>query len=106
MNGLQRPTEPQSPLIARFVVADEVRSQFEQYRAQLPRGSMPVERVINPIRRRIRLVISNMELAAGAQQVEERLRKPAIISRQHADVPRPALLPVHRGEAVNRHYPK
>src|ERR1700730_3439013 len=101
--GPQRPAEARSPLIARFVVTDHVRSQLEQHRAQLPICAMPVERVIDPICRCVRLIIPNMKLAVRTQQLEKRLRQPTVIPRQYTDVPGPSLFPINRRETVNRH---
>jgi hypothetical protein len=62
---------------------------------------MPVERVVNPVCRRVWLIISNTKLSARAQQLQEWLRQPLVIPRQYADVPGPLLFPIHRREAVN-----
>jgi hypothetical protein len=64
---------------------------------------MPVERVIDPVGRRVRLVISNTKFAAGAQQLEQRLRQPPIRPGQYTDMPGSLFFPIHRREAVDGH---
>ena len=57
--------------------------------------------MINAIRWRIRLVISNTILAVGAQQLQQGLRNPRVVSVENSDVPGTLLLPINRREAVD-----
>ena len=62
---------------------------------------MAVQSVINAIRWGVRLVISNTKLAVAAQQLQQGLRNPRVVSVENPNVPGTLLLPIDRREAVD-----
>ena len=73
MNGPQRLFEPGSPLFAAIFSTDGVGAQLEQDGAKVPAlaldhfRAMALQRVINAVGWRVRLIISNTKLAIRAQ---------------------------------------